>query len=95
MFEQKKESPKRILRDHDIFEGVSNKEKISKDKSNKKRNGRNNKQTKNSKAKSQTPNMEKLHLDDDKIKSNYGRRKQKTREHLDKLHSSYKYNKHM
>lgn len=61
--------------------------------SNRKSNGRNNRKTKKIKAKRQTPDLKKLHIDHHENLAVTERRKQKTAEHLTKLHTSYKYTK--
>ena len=93
MFKKKKSPKKKILRDHDIFKGIEKPKKISKDMSNKKSNGRNNRKTKKKSTKRQTPDLKKLQVDHHENLAVTERRKQQTAEHINKLHTSYKYTK--
>ena len=61
--------------------------------SNKKSNGRNNRKTKKKSTKRQTPDLKKLQVDHHENLAVTERRKQQTAEHINKLHTSYKYTK--
>ena len=95
MFKQNKSPKKKILKDHDIFKNVSNPKLKSKDMSNKNSNGRNNRKN-SKKSKCKTPDTKKLHDFTDKADelASSERRRQKTAEYINKLHTSYKYTKH-
>ena len=97
MFKQNKSPKKKILKDHDIFKNVSNPKLKSKDMSNKNSNGRNNRKN-SKKSKCKTPDTKKLHYFTEKANelelASSERRRQKTAEYINKLHTSYKYTKH-